>query len=439
METEMLGQPTKWRARYKTSAKDVTKRTWYDASTFSWDGSVFVVDAHDRRKSIPIPASKLRIFCSSTFTDTHKERNRLLGPVYKKVRAVAEMQGIDFSFIDMRYGVRDENTLDHNTWEACKAELIRCKEESANLFFLSLQGQKYGYQCLPKFIPQEPFDEARSKRGTKETKEYARTWYLLDTNQVPPRYTLKNLTRLQLWATAKEDGTTDDYDSSYWDMFDRLRNMLDGVPFDPDMSEQLTVGQSVTDWELVSGTLDEEDCRRAYWMHREFADNKVWPRKYTQNGPDKFAYWDYNDTHIDHSNEKAPKATNDDYANPHSAYNLERAHLRRKEARLQALKSRMRDKLGDHDNIYDFRCLDFTSVQRQDNYFRGYINRFVEVNEELLLKNVAATSEVLAHWAFDGCGRGIDGANLSEFAHHISWAKTKLSSFEGRGELWPGV
>ena len=138
--------------------------------------------------TVQAPTSKLRIFVSSTFTDTHKERNKLLGPVYKKMRSEAEEIGIDFSFIDMRYGVRDENTMDHKTWEACRAELIRCREESAGIFFLSLQGEKYGYQPLPKYIPQKPFDEKIKKWGNKEIKQLAADWYLLDKNQIPPRY-----------------------------------------------------------------------------------------------------------------------------------------------------------------------------------------------------------------------------------------------------------
>ena len=68
----------------------------------------------------------------------------------------------------MRYGVRDENTLDHMTWEACKAELVRCKTESAGLFFISLQGTKYGYQCLPKYIPRKAF-ESKILRESSES------------------------------------------------------------------------------------------------------------------------------------------------------------------------------------------------------------------------------------------------------------------------------
>jgi hypothetical protein len=251
---------------------------------------------------------------------------------------------------------------------------------------------------------------------------------------VPPHYTLKNLDRAQLKGTAWQYGL--DYDDSYWSMFDKLRLMLDGVSFDPDMSPLLTVGQSVTDWELISGTLEERDCLNGYWFHREFIDNAVWPKKgYKQGGDDKFPYWDYNDTHVEHCNEKGKDAKNEDFINLHSPFNIEKAFLRRKEQRLRDLKARMRDKFGEVNKVHDFRPLQFNSVMKQDNFFRSYINRFVERSEELLLDNVRGASEVIKHWDFDGCGRGIDGKILAEFKHHLDWARVKISTFAGREAL----
>ena len=87
---------------------------------------------------------KLMIFLSSTFTDTHSERNVILKSILKDLRALADPYDVEVSFVDMRYGVRDESTLKHMTWEECKRELKRCHEESAGIFFLSLQGSKYG-------------------------------------------------------------------------------------------------------------------------------------------------------------------------------------------------------------------------------------------------------------------------------------------------------
>jgi len=60
----------------------------------------------------------------------------------------------------IRFGVRDESTLDHETWIDCAAELKRCHDESCGLFFRSLQADKYGYRPLPRTI-QKTLHESR--------------------------------------------------------------------------------------------------------------------------------------------------------------------------------------------------------------------------------------------------------------------------------------
>ena len=65
---------------------------------------------------------------------------------------------MEVSFVDMRYGVRDESTLKHMTWEECERELKQCREESAGIFFLSLQGSKYGHMPLPRAIHKDQYE-----------------------------------------------------------------------------------------------------------------------------------------------------------------------------------------------------------------------------------------------------------------------------------------
>jgi hypothetical protein len=96
---------------------------------------------------------------SSTFTDTHEERNVLITRLLPELNAIARPHGIDITFVDMRWGVKDENTDDHKTWDACKVELDRCIVESCETFFVSLQGDKYGYRPLPREIEQVRFDD----------------------------------------------------------------------------------------------------------------------------------------------------------------------------------------------------------------------------------------------------------------------------------------
>lgn len=62
------------------------------------------------------PQWKLLVFVSSTFTDTNAERNVLMANILPSLRNAGLKVGIEVTFVDMRWGVRDENTLDHRTW-----------------------------------------------------------------------------------------------------------------------------------------------------------------------------------------------------------------------------------------------------------------------------------------------------------------------------------
>ena len=93
---------------------------------------------------------RIVVFVSSTFTDTMLERNVLQEVILPGLRDACKAHDMEYIFFDMRYGVRDENTLDHQTWLGCYQALETCYTESAGLFFLSLQSGKYGYRPLPR-------------------------------------------------------------------------------------------------------------------------------------------------------------------------------------------------------------------------------------------------------------------------------------------------
>eukprot|EP01034_Spumella_vulgaris_P023845 gene23845-30120_t len=66
----------------------------------------------------------------------------------------------------MRWGVVDDNTLDHST---------------------------YGYTPLPREIDEKHFTERVQNCENEKLVELANSWYLLDMNAVPPVYTLRSL------------------------------------------------------------------------------------------------------------------------------------------------------------------------------------------------------------------------------------------------------
>ena len=136
----------------------------------------------------------LEVFVSSTFTDTHKERNILLTEILPKLRDRASKFKIAVTFFDLRTGIPDSNTLDHDTWNGCYRALKQCLQGSRGIFFLSLQSMKYGYMMLPKTIGKDVFEARLKEREKPELKTLAEEWYTLDLNAVNKVYVLRNLT-----------------------------------------------------------------------------------------------------------------------------------------------------------------------------------------------------------------------------------------------------
>ena len=91
---------------------------------------------------LPIPKKKLMTFISSTFTDTHIERDVLQSTLLPKLRKAGREHGIDVVMMDLCFGIPEDAIKYHTTWEDCMREVERCRQESGGLFFISLQAGK---------------------------------------------------------------------------------------------------------------------------------------------------------------------------------------------------------------------------------------------------------------------------------------------------------
>lgn len=79
-----------------------------------------------------LPSKEIAIFFSSTFTDMSTERDLLMEDVYPYLREFCRRLGYNFSVADMRWGVRDEMTDEHQAVEICVTEVQRCRFETLN-------------------------------------------------------------------------------------------------------------------------------------------------------------------------------------------------------------------------------------------------------------------------------------------------------------------
>lgn len=83
----------------------------------------------------------VRVFVSSTFRDTHAERDQLVTVVFPELRERLEILGLNFYDIDLRWGVPEVDADGElvNTWTYCKQSI-----DNAEPFFISILGQRYG-------------------------------------------------------------------------------------------------------------------------------------------------------------------------------------------------------------------------------------------------------------------------------------------------------
>ena len=210
-----------------------------------------------------VSSNILAVFFSSTFTDTHTERNILLQEILPELRRIGRGQGVEVRFVDMRYGVKDESTIYQLTWEICVEQLEKCFRESAGVAFVSLQGDKYGYMPLPREIKKEDYECCYSENFTEEMRKVADEWYHYDENT--GCYILKNL-----------DGVDDE---KFWNTaLPLLREGFDALRFNPELYPDALIGNSVSEWEARQVLSDPSRLQRSIWAHRifQFSDHLPW-------------------------------------------------------------------------------------------------------------------------------------------------------------------
>ena len=206
----------------------------------------------DSHQNWHTPSHKLDVFVSSTFTDTHLERNIIMKEILPEARKHGDAYGIPVSVVDMRYGVRNESTMKHMTWSDCYRELKRCALESSGKCFLSLQSHKYGYRPIPKRISMHNY-ENRLATLSFDIQTLSNHWYILDENT--DSYILRDL--------------FDKDDVDFWKIAQpKIRKAFAGVPFDEDICPGLFVGQRVTECEVQLILSNPERLRRAMWLKR---------------------------------------------------------------------------------------------------------------------------------------------------------------------------
>ncbi|MBL7128951.1 MAG: tetratricopeptide repeat protein [Ignavibacteria bacterium] len=83
---------------------------------------------------------EVRVFVSSTFKDMMKERDYLIKEVFPEIRHRCHQRGIEFTEIDLRWGVTEKQAQHGKVIEVCLKEIDRCRP-----FFIGILGERYGW------------------------------------------------------------------------------------------------------------------------------------------------------------------------------------------------------------------------------------------------------------------------------------------------------
>src|ERR1035437_4129902 len=93
-----------------------------------------------------IASRTIRVFLSSTFRDMAAERSHLINQVFPHLRAVARERSVEFTEVDLRWGITDSQAQSGQVVRLCLKEIDLCKEKSDDLpFFVGLVGDRYGW------------------------------------------------------------------------------------------------------------------------------------------------------------------------------------------------------------------------------------------------------------------------------------------------------
>ncbi|XP_021375216.1 NACHT and WD repeat domain-containing protein 2-like isoform X2 [Mizuhopecten yessoensis] len=221
---------------------------------------------------VPTTAKIVRIFTSSTFTDTMHERNVWMSEAYPRVKTFCQELGYEFQVVDMRWGVRDEAMDDHSTTDLCLRELQLCQKLSTGPNFVTLLSHKYGYRSLTREIDAEEFEKIFAVIESTEAKELLQKWYQKDSNGVPPMYLLSPISKHIPDFLSSDKDASRDAKSKWWQESDVMQEALESS------AEQALGAEaakkhiiSVTEKEIQMGllSLDQEKATKScLWFNR---------------------------------------------------------------------------------------------------------------------------------------------------------------------------
>ncbi|KXJ19576.1 NACHT domain- and WD repeat-containing protein 1 [Exaiptasia diaphana] len=256
---------------------DVVQRTTgKEESISTFQG--FLPDIMDTR----LVLKTVRVFLSSTFTDTRVDRNALMEEVFDPIRDLCQQHGIAFEVVDLRWGVRQESVDDHRVVNICMEEIKRCQETSLGIAFMALLGDKYGWRPLPPSIVAKDLETLLTYIDSSDA-EVIREWYLRDDNAVPSTYNLQPIS-IQFPVRSKDEEERDrawkDWGAVERRIWNCLRAAADVAELETDAEIKRVFKMSVTRMEVEKGVVQQKiKCQPSLVVDRRFDSVDVADKK----------------------------------------------------------------------------------------------------------------------------------------------------------------
>ncbi|KAK3752389.1 hypothetical protein QZH41_008593 [Actinostola sp. cb2023] len=186
----------------------------------------------------PLNTKLIRIFISSTFTDTQHERNELMAKVYPKLKTHCKQYGYEFQ---------------------------------------TLLADKYGYCPIPPIIETQEFQQIMTAVDNQDTKELFHKWYREDLNAIPASYVLQPVTTWYPDYFSKtenaflRDKSHQEWKIVYEELKQSLLTAVRKVFSDEEKIHQYA--RSVSEAEIEEGILKSSvDTSKCGWLHRQFTE-----------------------------------------------------------------------------------------------------------------------------------------------------------------------
>ena len=218
--------------------------------------------------TLPVEKSNLfAIFVSSTFTDTEEERNLLIEDVQPYFRDLCSLFGYEFRFCEMRWGVREEASEDHQTVSLCMQELSRCQKESCGINFITFLCDKYGYCPFPSHIQEREFEELLSYVTEDKNKALLLKWFKKDENLLIPEYILQKVSLVISEYNDDDGAKRNQARNQWWSDFEVMQVALKSAAsklVNTDRQKYYEV--SVTEQEILKGVLETDHPEKTAFM-----------------------------------------------------------------------------------------------------------------------------------------------------------------------------